>query len=342
MATASTLIVGDSYMADGSTSTWPVVLSRSVHATHHNAAIPMTTSAKLVEQVQAHDFGTRSIDIVIVGSGGNDLLEDIKGAMNREGCAAICKSIEENIRKAILHCYGKGVKFFVVSDVPFTVKVPHTESLVKEYASESGLDIERAYERAIDGQHQLHQMVSGLVESFRLSHSDMKIVRFELASVLNGWVAKDNMFDAQGLHPNESGHAGLAEAVLRLWHQEHFPTGSDVGAPASASASASASVSASTPHPHQPQHHDLHGEFDRASKGLQELRGELSVADQLRFYALYKQATMGNNSTKKPSVLRHMKESEKWNAWASVKGMAQDEAKRSYVEEYETKRRRLH
>jgi len=48
-------------------------------------------------------------------------------------------------------------------------------------------------------------------------------------------------------------------------------------------------------------------------------------------YGLYKQATMGDNNTSKPSFL-DLKGRAKWDAWTAKKGVSQDDAKRQYIE----------
>ncbi len=48
-------------------------------------------------------------------------------------------------------------------------------------------------------------------------------------------------------------------------------------------------------------------------------------------YGLYKQATMGDNNTSKPSFL-DLKGRAKWDAWTAKKGVGQDDAKRQYIE----------
>ncbi|XP_043866326.1 acyl-CoA-binding protein homolog [Drosophila mojavensis] len=54
----------------------------------------------------------------------------------------------------------------------------------------------------------------------------------------------------------------------------------------------------------------------------------------LEFYGLYKQATVGDNTTPEPGAL-DVKAKAKWNAWTKNKGMSQDAAKAAYVATYE-------
>ncbi|GAA5941195.1 hypothetical protein JCM1841_002634 [Sporobolomyces salmonicolor] len=55
-----------------------------------------------------------------------------------------------------------------------------------------------------------------------------------------------------------------------------------------------------------------------------------SQEDKLVFYALYKQATVGDNTTPKPGMMDFAGRY-KWTAWDKVKGKSQDEAKSEYV-----------
>jgi diazepam-binding inhibitor (GABA receptor modulating acyl-CoA-binding protein) len=50
----------------------------------------------------------------------------------------------------------------------------------------------------------------------------------------------------------------------------------------------------------------------------------------LVLYGLYKQATIGDVNTEKPSFL-NFKEVSKWNAWASLKGMQKIQAQGNYI-----------
>ncbi|MDE2047771.1 MAG: acyl-CoA-binding protein, partial [Betaproteobacteria bacterium] len=54
-------------------------------------------------------------------------------------------------------------------------------------------------------------------------------------------------------------------------------------------------------------------------------------AAKLKLYALYKQATAGDNTDKKPGF-GDMVGRAKWDAWAGVKGMSHDEAMQAYVD----------
>mmetsp|Transcript_25764 Transcript_25764/g.79474 ORF Transcript_25764/g.79474 Transcript_25764/m.79474 type:complete len:95 (+) Transcript_25764:37-321(+) len=58
---------------------------------------------------------------------------------------------------------------------------------------------------------------------------------------------------------------------------------------------------------------------------------KLDVRKKLTFYALYKQATEGDNKGKEPSKM-DMANHYKWRAWMQCKGMSKDAAQAKYVE----------
>ena len=51
----------------------------------------------------------------------------------------------------------------------------------------------------------------------------------------------------------------------------------------------------------------------------------------LKIYALYKQATEGDNSEKKPSF-SDVVERAKWDAWNKLNGTSSDDAKQQYID----------
>lgn len=50
----------------------------------------------------------------------------------------------------------------------------------------------------------------------------------------------------------------------------------------------------------------------------------------LQLYGLYKQATIGDNTTTKPGVF-DFKGKYKWEAWDKLKGLSQEEAEQKYI-----------
>uniref|UniRef100_A0A914GZ71 ACB domain-containing protein n=1 Tax=Globodera rostochiensis TaxID=31243 RepID=A0A914GZ71_GLORO len=58
---------------------------------------------------------------------------------------------------------------------------------------------------------------------------------------------------------------------------------------------------------------------------------QTSNDQKLKFYSLYKQATIGNVNTGRPGILSPI-ERAKWDAWKAVEGMSSEEAKEKYIE----------
>ncbi|PWN33046.1 acyl-CoA-binding protein [Meira miltonrushii] len=52
--------------------------------------------------------------------------------------------------------------------------------------------------------------------------------------------------------------------------------------------------------------------------------------DQLKFYGLYKQATIGDVNTSRPGMMDFTGKY-KWDAWKKNEGLSQDDAKSQYV-----------
>ena len=53
---------------------------------------------------------------------------------------------------------------------------------------------------------------------------------------------------------------------------------------------------------------------------------------KLKFYAFFKQATVGPNKTKAPSKLKVV-ERYKWDQWKKLKNMSKEDAMKGYVQE---------
>ncbi|CAF3648910.1 unnamed protein product [Rotaria sp. Silwood1] len=80
-------------------------------------------------------------------------------------------------------------------------------------------------------------------------------------------------------------------------------------------------------------------EFDKAAEDVKVLNKKLSNDDLLKLYGLYKQATIGDNNTNKPSMI-DLKGKAKWEAWDKNKGKAKEVAQQEYValvREFQTK-----
>jgi acyl-CoA-binding protein len=76
---------------------------------------------------------------------------------------------------------------------------------------------------------------------------------------------------------------------------------------------------------------DLNTTFDAAVADSKNLSERPDNATLLQIYALYKQATQGDNAEKKPGF-GDMVGRAKWDAWAKLKGTANDAAKQQYID----------
>ena len=76
---------------------------------------------------------------------------------------------------------------------------------------------------------------------------------------------------------------------------------------------------------------DLTATFEAAVANSKNLSERPDNATLLKIYALYKQATTGDNAEKKPGF-GDMVGRAKWDAWNSLKGTSQDDAKQQYID----------
>ena len=76
---------------------------------------------------------------------------------------------------------------------------------------------------------------------------------------------------------------------------------------------------------------DLNAQFEEAVKNSTSISERPDNATLLKIYGLYKQATDGDNETKKPSFT-DMVARAKWDAWAKLEGTSSDEAKQLYID----------
>ena len=76
---------------------------------------------------------------------------------------------------------------------------------------------------------------------------------------------------------------------------------------------------------------DLNATFEAAVANSKNLSERPDNATLLKIYALYKQATAGDNADKKPGF-GDMVGRAKWDAWEKLKGTSADEAKQQYVD----------
>lgn len=75
---------------------------------------------------------------------------------------------------------------------------------------------------------------------------------------------------------------------------------------------------------------DLNDRFEAAVAQSKNLSERPDNATLLQIYALYKQATGGDNTEKKPSF-SDMVGRAKWDAWNALKGTTADDAMQRYI-----------
>ena len=71
--------------------------------------------------------------------------------------------------------------------------------------------------------------------------------------------------------------------------------------------------------------------FQGATEQVHSLKQRPSDDELLLLYGLYKQATLGTNTTSEPGIL-DFKQKAKWKAWKSHAGKGKIKAKQEYVE----------
>jgi diazepam-binding inhibitor (GABA receptor modulating acyl-CoA-binding protein) len=76
---------------------------------------------------------------------------------------------------------------------------------------------------------------------------------------------------------------------------------------------------------------DLQADFDAAVANSKKLSTRPDNATLLKLYGLYKQATAGDNTEKKPGF-GDMIGRAKWDAWNACKGTDMEQAKQQYVD----------
>lgn len=76
---------------------------------------------------------------------------------------------------------------------------------------------------------------------------------------------------------------------------------------------------------------DLQKSFEQAAKDIQSLTERPDNETLLRLYAMFKQGSEGDVSGDKPGFFDFVGTA-KYEAWAKLKGTAQDEAKQKYVD----------
>ncbi|MEU9712403.1 acyl-CoA-binding protein [Streptomyces sp. NPDC047967] len=72
-------------------------------------------------------------------------------------------------------------------------------------------------------------------------------------------------------------------------------------------------------------------EFAQLAEQVKHLPSNPDNATLLKFYAYFKQATVGDNNTEAPGLMDFTGKA-KWNAWSDLKGMEQTDATLRYIE----------
>ena len=82
---------------------------------------------------------------------------------------------------------------------------------------------------------------------------------------------------------------------------------------------------------------DLNAQFEAAVANSKNLSERPDNATLLKIYGLYKQATTGDVTDKKPGF-SDMVGRAKWDAWNALKGVSQDTAQQQYIDLIESMR----
>jgi len=78
---------------------------------------------------------------------------------------------------------------------------------------------------------------------------------------------------------------------------------------------------------------DLKTQFDEAVNYIQNAEGDFQPSNEMKleFYALYKQATEGDVSGKRPGMMDFVARA-KYDAWAKLEGTSSDAAMQQYID----------
>ena len=85
---------------------------------------------------------------------------------------------------------------------------------------------------------------------------------------------------------------------------------------------------------------DLQQQFEATVNFVQNSDGEVQLSNEqkLQMYALYKQATEGDVTGKKPGMMDFVARA-KYTAWEELKGQSKEQAMQKYINEIETLKR---
>ena len=81
---------------------------------------------------------------------------------------------------------------------------------------------------------------------------------------------------------------------------------------------------------------DLQQQFEATVNFVQNAEGEVQLSNEqkLQMYALYKQATEGDITGKKPGMMDFVARA-KYSAWEELKGQSKEQAMKKYINEIE-------
>jgi diazepam-binding inhibitor (GABA receptor modulator, acyl-CoA-binding protein) len=80
---------------------------------------------------------------------------------------------------------------------------------------------------------------------------------------------------------------------------------------------------------------DLEAEFQRAAEEVTQLSERPTGDDLLELYAFYKQGTLGDVTGTRPGFTDFVGRA-KYDAWARIQGLENEEAQRAYIRKVET------
>uniref|UniRef100_A0A182XYV2 ACB domain-containing protein n=2 Tax=Anopheles stephensi TaxID=30069 RepID=A0A182XYV2_ANOST len=75
---------------------------------------------------------------------------------------------------------------------------------------------------------------------------------------------------------------------------------------------------------------NMEQKFNESAERVKSFTKRPSDSELLELYALFKQATVGDNDTEKPGMF-DLKGKAKWQAWADRKGTSKDAAMEAYI-----------
>ncbi|KAL2915650.1 acyl-CoA-binding protein (ACBP)/diazepam binding inhibitor (DBI)/endozepine (EP) [Polyrhizophydium stewartii] len=75
----------------------------------------------------------------------------------------------------------------------------------------------------------------------------------------------------------------------------------------------------------------LQADFDKAAADVKNLTYKPTNDELLELYGLFKQATVGNNTTAAPGMF-DLQGKAKWSAWKKFENLSKEEAQTKYIE----------